>query len=203
MKSWPLHRPIFLPIIKSVCGVRSREVLPPVQVEDELPSPKGFDAPNQPRVNINRQEARGYCQWLGGDLMTEAQWEKAAKGGRDLEYPTADGKRPTKDSANYNYFFGKTVAVNSYDANPFGLHNMAGNVWEWVLDNYDRSAYAYLSAENPINLKETGPGVLRGGGWGSNNGVSLRAALRNFGAPTVRVINIGARCALSPEDLNQ
>ncbi|MDP2599314.1 MAG: SUMF1/EgtB/PvdO family nonheme iron enzyme [Deltaproteobacteria bacterium] len=188
---------------KNVCGVRSREVLPPIQDEDERPSPEGFDAPNQPRVNISRQEARGYCQWLGGDLMTEAQWEKAAKGGKDLEYATADGKI-SKGQANYSWFFGKTVVVGSYAANPFGLHDMAGNVWEWVKDNYDASAYTYLSAENPVNLKETGWGVLRGGGWYYLLSDSdLRAANRRYYAPAGRDFDIGARCALSPRDLNQ
>ncbi|MDO8494167.1 MAG: SUMF1/EgtB/PvdO family nonheme iron enzyme [Deltaproteobacteria bacterium] len=171
---------------ESATGVRAKES-----------SPKGFDVPNQPRVNINRSEARGFCQWLGGDLPTEAQWEKAAKGGiKNLKYPTATGGI-SKDLANYNFFFGKIKPVGSHPEGPFGTFDMAGNVWEWVLDAYNHSAYTYLPAENPVNSKDTGLGVFRGGGWSDvNDGLNLRAANRVNYDPAVRVNFVGARCAL-------
>lgn len=185
------------PKSERVCTIYFRGiVLSPV--EEEIPSPKGFDAPNQPRVNISWSEARDYCQWLGGDLFTEAQWENAGKGGKDLEYPTASGGI-NKDLANYRYFFGKTEAVDSYPTNPYGLHNMAGNAWEWVLDTYDDSAYTYLSDSNPVNLKEGPIKVLRGGGWSSDES-DLRAAYRSGNNAAVRRNVIGARCALPPQD---
>lgn len=94
-------------------------------------------------VNVSWWEARLYCAWMGGRLPTEAEWEYACRAG--TETPFSFGKNITPKQANYNggypYSGGKkgeyrerTVEVGSLPANPWGLHEMHGNVWEWCVD---------------------------------------------------------------------
>jgi sulfatase modifying factor 1 len=122
-----------------------------------------------------------WVKWYGADafatyynvsLPTEAQWEYAARGGQQLAYPTDDGSLDAS-KANYNGNTpgvynpdGHVMAVGSYAANPFGLYDMGGNVWEWVEDYYDDSFYTD-GATDPVNTV-AGPDSLRvrrGGSW--------------------------------------
>ena len=116
--------------------------------------------------------AFAFAEYYSVDLPTEAQWEYAARGGQQLEYPTDDGTL-SLNKANYNGDTpgvhndqGHSVAVGSYAANPFGLYDMGGNVWEWCIDYYSADFYS-SGTTDPIN---TTPGaeskrVRRGGSW--------------------------------------
>lgn len=132
----------------------------------------GFDQPDQPVVGLVWYQARDYCQWAGLQLPSEAQWELAAAGTDGRVFPWGDA--PADESlCNFNFSAGP-MPVGSYPdgASPFGALDMAGNVWEWTLDEYQHTYYANSPVHNPVNLKnaglEDGPDrTLRGGGWAS------------------------------------
>jgi formylglycine-generating enzyme required for sulfatase activity len=152
---------------------------------------------DHPVVRVTWDEAQAYCEWAGGRLPTEAEWEYAARGGNDgVKYPW--GNQITPDSANYSGSKWKgTSPVRSYPANAWGLYDMAGNVWEWIADWYGRDYYATLPSDKPA---EDPPGpqsgtvrVLRGGSFG-DGARDLRAAYRNWYAPGYWVSVVGFRC---------
>jgi sulfatase modifying factor 1 len=100
------------------------------------------DRPDHPVVHVSWEDAVAYCDWAGGRLPTEAEWEFAARGGLERKrYPWGDAP-PTADRA--NLFQGDfpssetrgTVPSVSLEANGFGLHNASGNVWEWCADEF-------------------------------------------------------------------
>jgi serine/threonine-protein kinase len=144
--------------------------------------------PNLPITNVNWSEARAFCAFAGGRLPSEDEWEKAARGGDGREFPW--GKDLDCTRANWGSFEnegpcagknpGKPVDVGSYPqgASPFGVLDMAGNVWEWVADKYDR---------DPSRR------VVRGGSCCSYF-VEPRAANRNAWDPSFRDGDLGFRC---------
>ncbi len=161
---------------------------------------EGFARNNHfPVVYVNWEQAKTYCEWVGGSLPTEAQWEKAARGTDGRKYPWGN-ESPSCDKANYNPAFsrackGNTSEVGSYPAgvSPYGAMDMAGNVWEWVLDWY--GFYNEAEKDNP-----QGPGtgdnrVARGGSWYFNYR-SIRSASRRYVSPTYTYDDFGFRCVL-------
>ena len=97
---------------------------------------------NYPVTHITWEMAEQYCQWAGGTLPTEAQWEYAARGPNGNLYPWGN-QVPSPSLANLNNYTGDTAAVDSYPAglSYFGLYNMTGNVWEWLFDWYQVDYY--------------------------------------------------------------
>jgi len=144
--------------------------------------------PNLPVTKVNWGEARAFCAFAGGRLPTEDEWEKAARGGDGREFPW--GKELDCTHANWGNFEnegpcagknpGRPVDVGSYPqgASPYGVLDMAGNVWEWVADKYDR---------DPSRR------VVRGGSCCSYF-VEPRAANRNAWDPSHRDGDLGFRC---------
>jgi formylglycine-generating enzyme required for sulfatase activity len=162
------------------------------------------DAPaRDPVTGVTWYDAMAYCAWLGGSLPTEAQWEFAARGEEGREYPW--GKYPpTREHANYgvdSFAGGVLEPVGSHPkgATPEGVHDLAGNVWEWCRDWYGpyepeggRSSGERAVTDPPGPL-EGRSRVLRGGAFLSAPG-NLRAACRDHLHPEVEAGYFGFRC---------
>ncbi len=143
---------------------------------------------NQPVVDVTWYDAMAYAEWAEKRLPTEAEWEKAARGGLEgKKYPWGD-EEPDEKMANYDDNESGTTPVDKYPSNSYGLHDMAGNVYEWCLDEYQEDFYKTSPKNNPLvggnlsecltNYKEIDtPRVLRGGSW-LDNPSPLRVALR-------------------------
>ena len=129
-------------------------------------------------------------------LPSEAQWEYAARAGTTTPYYTGETIPPEQAC----FKAASPVRVGSFAANPFGLQDMLGNVWEWVQDCYDEKAYAGAAPSDGSAFEKTGctSRVLRGGSWVGNSRL-LCAANRDVSAPDDRFVNIGFRvCRVSP-----
>ncbi len=156
-------------------------------------------------IKVDWSQAKAYCEWRGSKLPSEAQWEKAARGGLEgQDYPwgnaASDCTRANfQGKNNYNdYCVGDTTKVGSYPANGYGLFDMAGNVWEWVADWYSESYYAASPSQNPLGPDSGQYRVLRGGSWGSEIIGASALPSRGRGSIDDWKNGIGFRCARLP-----
>ena len=182
--------------------------------------------PNNPVNFVNWAQAQAYCQWRGAefDLPTEAQWEMAARGSCEKNGSAADD--PACASTMRTYPWGEVVAscvyavmsngtwgcgtsatwaVGSKTAgdSPYGLHDMAGNVWEWTRDWYSATYFSSSPADDPMNAVSASDRPIRGGSFYNDPG-SLRAGFRYYYPPSSAHDLLGVRCMRSfaaPVDL--
>ncbi len=127
---------------------------------------KYADYENCPVIEVTWYGAKAYCEWKGGRLPTEAEWEYAARGGNKSKGYKYSGSNTIGDVAWYNSNSGsKTHPVGQKKANELGIYDMSGNVWEWCNDWYDENYYKNSPKNNPQGAKSGIYSVLRGGSW--------------------------------------
>ena len=178
------------------------------------PGDNGWGRGNRPVINVSWEDAQAYIAWLNDKagltgrpdayrLPSEAEWEYAARAGTTT--PFSFGETISTDQANYdgNFIYGsgkkgeyrqKTLPVGSFPANPFGLHEMHGNVWEWCEDSF-HNTYDGAPADGSAWVgKESSYRVYRGGSW-DNDPADRRSANRSRDTPTYRNSDVGFRVA--------
>lgn len=167
-----------------------------------FPKQPNWNQDDHPVVNVTWDEAKLYCEWAGKRLPTEAEWEVACRGGLEGKiYPWGDVFDDTKCNAGGGEDgYKKTSPAGSFPANGYGLHDMAGNVWEWCYDRYDSKYYAESPAGNPQGPSSGNSRVIRGGGWMFGSAQFLRCAKRREKPSDGRYPYIGFRCVQTSQD---
>ncbi len=150
-----------------------------------------------PATRVSWYEAQAYCQSLNRRLPSEAEWEKARRG--PAENPSAS--RPQETARTSLPIKAGAFAVDSPPANGYGIHHLAGNVWEWVNDWHDESYYRTSPAENPLGPLKGLRKSVRGGSW-YNNVWYTQPGMRFQLAPHVKLNSLGFRCARSANGSN-
>ena len=200
--------------VKRAAGSRAAEtpwwILVPhaYWAQPEGPESTILDRLDHPVVHVSWNDAAAYCRWSGTRLPTEAEWELAARGGlAQATYPwgdelTPDGEHrcniwqghfPDSNSLDDGYL--GTAPVHAFAANGYGLHNAAGNVWEWCEDVFSPRYHRVTAAADPL-YREAGPNrSLRGGSFLCHESYCnrYRVAARSSNAPDSSASNIGFR----------
>lgn len=211
--AWPRHTvTIERPFALGIYEVTFREWDACVQAggcAGRLPDDHGWGREDRPVVDVSWEDAQGYLGWLSAKtgkhyrLPTEAEWEYAARAGTSTPYPW--GRWASHDYSNYGSdtcctgdvggrdSFRETAPVGRFPANRFGLHDMIGNVYEWVEDCY---VFGYAEARGDAKAVKAPDckRVIRGSAWYSDP-LRIRASYRAWQAPTRRDKVIGFRVA--------
>lgn len=209
----PIHR-VFLDSFYldkfEVTNGRFAKFVEAIQVEP----PWGFADKETPVAHADRpvrwvswMDATAYCLWAGKRLPTEAEWEKAARGTDGRMYPWGS-EAPTPAHAVFGLKEGGSETVSPIGnrdkgKSPYGVHDLAGNLYEWVLDWYDEGYYANFAKSPAINPRGPGEGTAKAqrGGSYMNNPYRLRSSFRTKGDPMEQDPNVGFRCAQDAQKL--
>ena len=175
------------------------------------PTPRGHDGEEtwadetlsgdrQPVVGVTWFDAQAFAEWVGGSLPTEAQWERAARGAEGRVYPWGNVPPKARQHANFARRYNRPMPVGQFPKgeSPNGVADLAGNVWEWCLDEYSSTFYQQHKdgvAQNPLNLRFRDvlrARVIRGGAWDVGRAF-LRSSLRFKFYPLDSTHTIGFR----------
>jgi formylglycine-generating enzyme required for sulfatase activity len=149
---------------------------------------------NHPVINVTWNDAVAYCRWADKSLPSEAEWEYAARGTEGRKYPWGNQWDPNRARFRGNKGTATSAPVGSYPngASPFGIQDLAGNVWEWTASL--EKPYPYVATDGREDLRTGGSRVTRGGSW-LGDSEFLRATVRDFSSPTSKNDKLGFRCA--------
>ena len=151
---------------------------------------------DHPVTHVSWEDAQAYAQWAGLSLPTEAQWEKAARGPGNWQYPWGDTWDASRCRNAGNHGSETTCPVYGYPlgVSGYGCYNVSGNVWEWCADWYGEGYYKTGPARNPCGPDGGWDRVTRGGSWMGD--VSYCRATYRGGCPRLnRVDTVGFRLA--------
>ncbi|HEY5859275.1 MAG TPA: formylglycine-generating enzyme family protein [Actinomycetota bacterium] len=167
------------------------------------------DRSDHPVVHVSWNDATAYCAWSGTRLLTEAEWEYAARAGSRTPFPWGEdlepggvhmmnvfqGRFPSENTAEDG--FSGTAPVGAFPANDFGLCNMTGNVWEWCEDWYDAAFYSRSPGSDPDGPSSGTYKVMRGGSYLCHRSYCrrYRVAARQGSEPSSTTGNVGFRVA--------
>ena len=168
------------------------------------PSDQGWGRDRRPAINISWNDAQAFCKWLnervglrgerGYRLPSEAEWEYACRAGTQTRRWWGDAWDSAKANGRRSYEGGKTSSVGDYAPNPWGLHDMIGNVWEWCADCWADNIAELPADATPYPGTKDSLRVLRGGSW-FDSPHNLRSAVRVGYLPDDRSDDVGFRVA--------
>ncbi len=204
----PVHRVWIEEFLLAACQVTNADYERFLRGTASLPPPfwsdPAFNHPEQPVVGVSWPEAIRYCEWLSAGsgrkfrLPTEAEWERAARGGREgVLYPWGDA--PPQSLVGYNercaaHWRTGPEPVGRTNSNAYGLYNMCDNVHEWCSDRYAPDYYAVSPERNPRGPETGARRASRGGSWRHHIKIS-RCAARSSIPPEFKYADYGFRVA--------